>query len=302
MKKSMAAAFAALSFAVSAHAQSTAFEWMCRTADPASSAVSSLVLLQSSDMSFAAFHSPAVIPDSPDRFAVKAGYSLEGSPLAGGPVNAGAAVRIGRRVGIALAGSFNPGGTYDVIDDSGSRDGTFRTSSMLFSAGVGVKVIGGLSLGVNLKYAGENLAPDSRPGAFASDVYALFRWKWLGVTAGVSNVGTPVKDLGGASFSLPSAARLAVGYSSCFGEKHFVGAGVGADCFFTGKLAASAGASYSFNDMLSVRAGYRFSSASALPSCGTLGLGVKFFGVRIDAAYLLSSGPDVLALSLGYSF
>lgn len=302
MKRTISLILAVLSCAFSLRAQDPAFEWMLRTADPESSVMPGLSLLSSSDVSLAAFNNPAVIPYTHDRFSLKAGYSLEGRPLAGGGANAGAAAKVGRRVGIALAGNYNPGGTYEVIDDYGNMDGTFRTSSMLFSAGVGVKVLECLGLGVNLKYAGEKLAPDSRPGAFASDVYALFRWKGLGVTAGVSNVGTSVKDLGGTSFSLPSAARLAAGYSFCFAEKHLVQAGVGADCFFTGGVSASAGASYLLNDMLYVRAGYRFSSGTALPSCGSLGVGVKFFGVCLGAAYLMSSGTDVLTFTLGYGF
>lgn len=46
--------------------------------------------------------------------------------------------------------------------------------------------------------------------------------------------------------------------------------------------------------------------AQSLPvaSYASLGAGVKLLGIRLDAAYLIGSGPmkNTLAISLGYSF
>lgn len=67
----------------------------------------------------------------------------------------------------------------------------------------------------------------------------------------------------------------------------------------------SAGAQYSFKNMLFARAGYHFGTKEAvLPSFATVGLGVRFFGVSLDFAYL--TGNDVIGNSmtfgLGYRF
>lgn len=55
---------------------------------------------------------------------------------------------------------------------------------------------------------------------------------------------------------------------------------------------------------VSVRAGYRYGGNSPVASYASLGAGVKLLGIRLDAAYLIGSGPmkNTLAISLGYSF
>lgn len=301
-KKYMVSAAACLLCPLLSHAQDDALSWMARPVEPASVSMPGLSLTSSSDMSFSAFRNPGTVPFSADRMSVAASWSMSGKSEKSNAFGAGAALKVGKRVGIALAGIYGPGEEYEVIDDYGFRNGSFRTSSMLFSAGVGVKVIDALSLGVNLKYAGEKLAADSKPGAFASDIYATFRMKGLGAAAGVSNVGTSVKDDSGASFSLPSAARLEVGYGHGLGARHFLEGGIDAAYFFAGDFSASAGVQYVFNDMLFVRAGGIYSGYSAVPSCGTVGAGVKFAGVKIDVACQVASDWNALAVSVGYAF
>lgn len=304
MKRTVIVALAALFAALPSYAQGEAMTWMAQEKTPVAASTPGLSLTSSSDISFAAFHSPAVVPYSSDRLGVAASYSLTGNAGTGSGVSAGVATRLGKRIGIAVAGNYNLCGEYEVIDDFGNRNGLFKTSSMMFSAGVGVKVIEMLSLGVNLKYAGERLASDSTPAAFASDVYALFRWKGLGVSAGVSNVGTSVKDQSGAAFSLPSSVRVAVGYGQTFASSHFLEAGLEADYFFSGKFSAAAGLQYGFRGFLFARAGYRWSDSPAVPSYASAGLGCKFFGVslNISGQFTSSKSPNTLALSLGYSF
>ena len=61
--------------------------------------------------------------------------------------------------------------------------------------------------------------------------------------------------------------------------------------------------------MVSIRGGYRYSADdSNIPSYATVGLGVEFFGIGIDAAYYIGTGlaGDVLTNSfkvgLSYRF
>ena len=58
--------------------------------------------------------------------------------------------------------------------------------------------------------------------------------------------------------------------------------------------------------MLTFRGGYHYGNASkgVIPSYASLGLGVKFFGVSIDAAYLFGSEilKNSFGVSLGYEF
>ena len=81
---------------------------------------------------------------------------------------------------------------------------------------------------------------------------------------------------------------------------------VDADCYFSGAFSAAAGASYTYNGMVSVRAGYRYGGDSVIPSFASVGAGVKLFGVHLDAAYLIASGDSPLkntfCIGIGYSF
>ncbi|MDE5891232.1 MAG: PorV/PorQ family protein [Bacteroidales bacterium] len=299
-KRILTIAIAVMSAAVSAGAQNEAFGWMCQENDPVASAMAGASLASSSNIVYSAFHNPAAIPFAPDRLGAGASYSMTGNGY--GLVGAGAGFKVGKRVGLTVAGNYNKGAEYDVFDEYGNRNGSFKTSSMLFSAGLGIKVIDMLSVGANFKYAVERLQPDDNPGAFAADVYAMFKWNVLAVSAGVSNLGTDVRDLGGNKFSLPSSGHVAVNYAQDVAAKHYVEAEIDADCYFSGRFAMALGAQYGFNDMVFVRAGYRYGGKSVIPSYASAGLGVKFFGVHLDASYLFASEVLKNAFSVGLSY
>ena len=57
-------------------------------------------------------------------------------------------------------------------------------------------------------------------------------------------------------------------------------------------------------DIVSVRAGYNVGAKHVMPSFASVGAGVHFAGIKIDAAYLIGASPiaNTLAVSLGYSF
>lgn len=302
MKRVLIVVFAALLPAFHLQAQDEAFGWMCQRNDPVSVAMAGVSLAPSSDISFSAFRNPAVIPYSESRFAVTAAYSPAVGDMTTDGLDVGVGMKTGERLGFSVAGNYNSCGEYEVIDDSGNRNGMFKTSSMMFSAGWGLKVIDALSVGINLKYAGERLASDSNQGVFASDVYALYRWRMLRFSAGLANVGTSVKDASGSSYHIPSSVRLAAGYGQTFEEKHSLEAGMDADCFFAGKFAVSGGVQYGFNGMVFARVGYRASGSDVIASGVSAGLGCKFHGVRVDFAYQRASSLNILAFSLGYSF
>ena len=298
--------FLSLLFAgVSAHAQGEVFGWMCQEKDPARMAVAGTNAASCEDISFSAFHNAAAIPFSGNRFGVGISYSRAGKDMMPSGFSAGAGLRLGKRIGLAVAGNYNLGAEYEIIDEYGNRSDKFKTSSMLYSLGLGVKIIDMLSIGVNLKYAMEKLGPESNNEAFGSDIFLMFKLKGLWVAAGVCNIGTKVKDASGMSFSLPSSARAGISYSHVFGKHHLLDANLDADFYFSGKTSAAGGLEYGFHEMIFVRGGYRFSSQAApVPSYASVGLGVKFWGVHIDASYLFASKTlnNSFSLSLGYCF
>ena len=70
---------------------------------------------------------------------------------------------------------------------------------------------------------------------------------------------------------------------------------------------AGAGCEYSFNEMVFARVGYHYGDAvNVVPSYASFGLGLKFFGVTLDAAYLVadSTSPmrNTMMFGIGYRF
>ena len=73
----------------------------------------------------------------------------------------------------------------------------------------------------------------------------------------------------------------------------------------SGAVMLNAGAEYCFADILFARAGFHYGDAAkAVPTFISAGLGAKYAGVQLDAAYIFAS-PTIgnsLMLTLGYAF
>ena len=106
------------------------------------------------------------------------------------------------------------------------------------------------------------------------------------------------------TYSQPSLVKAGAGYTIGLGTSS-IAVNAEADVLFSGGFMAGLGAEYSFDDLVFVRAGYHYGDdKKAIPSYGSLGAGVKFFGVRLDVAYLVGSQvlKNSLGVTLGYSF
>ncbi len=192
--------------------------------------------------------------------------------------------------------------SYEITTDSGtaSRDGSFRPSEFNVAAGGSYAMTSYLSVGLTGRVLHSSLADGVSATVFGADLGVYFRMK--GISAGISlnNLGTKAK-FGESSSAQPMMAKLGAGYAHAFG-KHAVSATAEADILFAGDVMAGAGAEYSFRDMIFVRCGYHYGAPhkSVVPSYGSAGLGVKFFGVSLDAAWLF--GSEILRNSIGLSF
>lgn len=320
MKRTIYTILALLCAMPAVFAQGTAFQELRLDRSPVYTAMAGAGLASSSSTAFAAFGNPAAAPFSNSKFDVTVAYGMlsPSSQMSQNAFSAGLNAKLGRVVALSFAGNYNAGKELENIisDINGNRTtNKFRASSMQFALGLGVNVFKGLSLGVNLKYAMQNLTTKDTSGkkvpecsstypVFAADAYLLYKWRFLGVTAGVASLGSTVRDADGNRFKIPSSARLGVNFAETFGQKHFVDASVDADYYFSGAAAAALGAQYGFNDMVFVRAGYRYGGKSVVPSFASAGLGVKFFGVHIDASYVFGndSMANTFCVGLGYCF
>lgn len=286
----------------------TALPFTAVVTDPVSMAKGGTSLTQTSSMSYAAFGNPASVPFSTLKADFSAGYSLwEPSGARSDIMTVAGAGCIREKVGIAAGFSYGLNRPYDVYDESGNPDGTFRPSDMRLVVGLSWRFVKFLSLGVNFGYARSTLAEGASYGAFTSDIFLMSSFSGVRLTAGVSRIGTKVKSsYGSTRYSLPGAACLGIGYGKVFGQKHGLDICADANVYFTKDFSVCAGAEYSFDEKIFVRAGYRYGGKTVIPSYASVGLGGRFAGVRIDLAYL-AAGKDspmanTIACSLSYCF
>lgn len=283
------------------HAQALPF--VAAETDAASLGTAGAGLVETSSVADASFSNAAVIPFSDNKLDVSVGYTMW-QPSSSNILNVGVAYNVKSKFGVALGVHYGMNPSYDVTNESGAVAGVFAPKDIHVNAGLAWRFLPFLSLGANIGYATSSLAEGHSYGALAADVFAMAKFGGFKVTAGVANVGTTVKSASGAEFCIPGSIAVGAGYGKVFGEKHGIDVLVDADYYFSGWMAVAAGAAYTFNDLFSVRAGYRYGGESPVPSYASVGAGVKILGIKFDVAYLIASGPvkNTLALSLGYAF
>lgn len=288
--------------------KSAAMTFIDGTLTPRVAAMGGISAGLSSD-AYAQFGNIAAIPFSDRTFS--AGVSYLGWQPSTADVKSGllgATCRLGR-FGISLgAGAFvsNP---YETMDAYGNVVGQFTPLNYLVGAGVSYLITDSFSAGLGLHYA------SSITSAYYDDLYTayasiqfIYRVKGVSISLSGNNLGLPVTSASGASFNIPMNAGLAVSYSNAW-DRHALTAAVDGKAYFGGPFAmgCAVGAEYEYDSMIAVRAGYHYGSReNGLPSYASVGVGVKFFGVNVDAAYLIGSPTSPLrntfTLGVGYSF
>lgn len=288
-------------------ASAQALPFVAADYDPSTLAKGGASAVETSSIAYAAFRNPAAVPFAEQKMDVAAGYAIWApSGVSTNVVSVAGAYNMNQKFGVTAGLSYGMNPSYDIIDASGASKGQFKPSEMQLNAGVSYRFIPCLSAGVNVGYATAKLAQGASYGAFNADVFLMAKFGGFKATAGVSDIGTGVTSASGAKFSLPTAGTLGLGYEAVFGEKNALAVQADADYYFAGAFAAAVGASYTYDDMISLRAGYRAGADSVIPSFLSLGAGVKIAGVKLDLAYLIGAGEsalgNTLALSVGYSF
>ena len=210
----------------------------------------------------------------------------------------GAAGHFGQ-VGVSLGAAFS----------SGVPAGDFAPTQRIVGLGFAYKMGRYLGVGVNLRYAGETLAPGASVNGFSSDLSVAAQIPGgFSAILGISTLGTRVKG-SQADMDYPQPAYLfgGVAWHRLLADVHEVELALDGEYYVNGVLAAAVGAEYSYNHTAFVRAGYRLAGAACVyPSHLALGLGVQFAGFRIEAAWMgaASYAPksNTVTFGIGYRF
>ncbi len=306
MKRILATYFICMVAGLCASAQNESFQSIRFEKEPAVAALAGAGIASDKAVAYSAFRNAAVLPFYEGNGDITASYSMwSPSDLKANDINIGCGLKAGERFGYSVAVTRRGGATYDIIDDMGNAGGTFQTSTMMIAGGAGYKVADCFSVGLNLKYLTENLASDYKPSSFGTDIFAMYKQGGLNVAAGLSAVGSSIKDLAGNAYKLPMSLTAGLSYTIKTEEKSAVELDAAMDYFFSGNFTAAAGAQYIWNDIFAIRAGYHFGSeTAAVPSYASFGAGFNIHGIHLDIAYI-TANPVIggsLNLGLGYKF
>lgn len=261
---------------------------------------------------FAQFDGIAAAAFAEETFSAGVSYGmLQPSYTGSNMITLGAAYNINEKFGITFGSAVNINSAYEITDANGLATGTFSPKDFRIGAGFSYRITEALSAGVALNYAQSSLAPKSdlyktTLSTFAADIQFIYNISDFSISLSGDNLGIPVKSAAGSSYSLPMNARLGAGYDKDF-DRHHVSAGIEGGYYFGGPSAAfgNVGAEYMYNDLIAIRAGYHLGSdKNGLPSFASAGIGFRFAGVNIDAAYIMASGPmkNTFSIGAGFSF
>ena len=311
MKRSyLMAAFAALaisSICSYAQDQNSAHQFIRIPRDPATGAMAGAGAASTFTTSYSAFRNAAVIPFSDRTVDVGASFQMWAPDgVKSNNVAAGVAYKASEKFGFSVGFAYDMGAEMKTYDASGKATGKFSPSDMVINAGLGFKFTDKFGAGVNVRFSSDKVAEGVSTSGFGADVFLMYNaMPGLNIAAGVSSVGSSVKDAAGQSFSLPMSATLAGAYRADIDEQNKVDVALDADYFFTGGIGAALGLQYSYDDMVFVRAGYHLGTDKApLPSFATIGAGFKYSGFKIDVAYLTANDiiGNTLTIGLGVAF
>ncbi len=214
-------------------------------------------------------------------------------------LSAGASARIGDKMAFGLSYRSFKDQPYEIKNSTGSGTTMYSPADMFLSLSFSYATTDKLGLGMKLRYVTSAIGPELKGTAFCADLSAYYKNGCWSAGAGLFNIGSKI-DWGADKYSLPAVAKAGAAY-----ELGAFKAGMEAEYLLEGAFGASAAAEYCIAGIASAKAGYHYGNKEkGLASFASAGLGVKYFGVSLNAAYLFASETlgGSWMVGLGYSF
>lgn len=253
---------------------------------------------------YSAFSNASILPLMEGKMDAAVSYQ-SWTPSPSRHFQGGAAFKLTPRIAVSLGYAQQLGTAFDMYDKAGQA-GTFTPKDHLAAIGVGIGLGERFGVGVNARYALQQLDADHRVSGFSGDVFLAFQaLENLRVTAGLSTLGTRVGSEIGRKFDQPGSFKAAADWTLRFADTHALDLMADADYYFSEAYGISAGVQYAWNDIVFLRGGYRLASKDCvIPSHAGVGAGLKFAGIHVDASYVLASSVlgNTFSVGLGYTF
>ncbi len=250
---------------------------------------------------FALYNNPAAMALSENKLAAGASFGMW-QPDASDNTLIGASGfgKIGKNLGIGLAGRYFTHQPYNISSSQGALTGSYTPKEYAVDMGAAYRITEGLSLGVNARFIQSTITESYQDNAFAADIALMYQINNFSFAAAISNLGNKM-NFGYDDYPLPTLCKAGAAYNLCISDIHRVSFSVEGDYFLTVDkgFMGGIGLEYSFKDIAFIRAGYHLGDAlKVIPSYASVGLGFKFFGISLNAAYLLAQKDSPLANSL----
>lgn len=308
MRKILAILSAGILFSAAAYAQDATPETTGGNAGVASGVAMEFAARPIDPVSFAlggtsAFHSAAARVQKEMKMDV-ALYAMPWSTRTSKEFDLGADLffKAGKHFGLGVDFGMGLGQKYVIYTGIGTQSKqTFTPMDMRVGLNLAYDILPYLSLGASVRYLHSKIADKSNLQAVGADFMLAGHAAGFRYAAGVTNIGSKVKDSAKQTWPIPAAATIAAGYDHAFG-KHTIGASLQGDLFFKGGIRAGAGAQYAYNDLVFARFGYSYGGKTVLPSYFSLGAGVKFKGVYLDVAAMIGDITGSVMIGAGYRF
>ncbi len=202
--------------------------------------------------------------------------------------------------------------TQEIINEQGVVSGSFQPTDFAVGVGYAYKFMDCLSASVNLRYLSSKIF-QKNASAVAGDIGIYFNKNRLSAGLTLNNIGSKLQYENGAlDQNMNLSAGVAYEFLNPTSNHQLKGAGKVGYVFLPnnnqGSILAGIGAQYSFKKMLYARAGYSYSDATTyMPQYASVGLGVKLWGVGIDATYLIGTQSasmikNSFAVGVSYTF
>ncbi len=257
---------------------------------------------------FAIYNNPAAMAMSDRTVAFAASYGMWQPQYSNNTlIGVSGFGKIGDKFGIGLSGRYFTHQPFNVTTTTGAIMGQFSPVEYAIDLGASYRVIDILSVGANVRYISSRLGESNVAAAIAADIAVMLKLDDISVALAATNLGSKI-NYGTADYSLSSMIKAGAAYNLRFAQTQRVSLSAEGDYLLKEKgLMAGFGAEYSYNELVMVRLGYHYGdSEKAIPSYASVGLGLQFAGVSVNAAYLLASSgsplKNTLSFSLGYSF
>ena len=252
------------------------------------------------DFAYATFGNGAAVPFMDKRFAAGFSYTMWMPSVSKDlRLRGGISARVGKMVGLTAGFAY---GRQGAIDMDGKL---FHPNDWIIGGGVSLSPASCFSLGLNLKYAHQQLLQDYKLSAFNADIFAQFHWKAFNLAAGIVGIGPKIwAATDKVKYSLPASVKLAADYVFSF-DFLSLQLAMDADYYFSKNYSIAAGFRFGVMDYLYLRGGYRYaSSGCVIPSHLALGIGGGYAGVSLSLSYLTLNKElgNTWLIGLGYSF